>query len=164
MWIHEETLVVAKDYADIRRMSTYAYPEDITDSMLQETGWVPVMQTSWGYDRLTERAIGLDPVCIEGTWTQQWDTIKLTDSEIEANRIASIPFSVSPRQIRQALTRVLLREPVEAAIAASDQDTKDWWERSTSFERQHLKVIQMGLALNQSTLQMDDLFILAGSL
>lgn len=72
--------------------------------------------------------------------------------------------SVSPRQIRQALTRASLREDVESAIADSDQDTKDWWAWATSFERNHPKVAMMGTALGQTTEQLDALFALAASL
>ena len=58
-----------------------------------------------------------------------------TQAEIEAAypaallaaQRAAIP-SATPRQIRQALTASGLRAAVEGAVAASDQDTKDWWE------------------------------------
>jgi hypothetical protein len=70
----------------------------------------------------------------------------------------------SPRQIRQALTRAGLRQAVEGAIAAGDQDTKDWWEFATQFERQHARVIAMGAALGQTDAQLDALWALAVSL
>jgi len=76
---------------------------------------------------------------------------------------AAIP-TVSPRQIRQALTIVGLRASVEAAVAASDQDTKDWWEFATVFERNHVKVVAMIAALGVSEQQADDLWLLAASL
>lgn len=72
--------------------------------------------------------------------------------------------SVSPRQIRQALTAVGLRAGVEAAVSAGDQDLKDWWEFSTAFERNHPMVIGMANGLNVSSEQLDQLFILASSL
>lgn len=80
-----------------------------------------------------------------------------------------VPQSVSPRQIRQALNRVpygevTLRQAVEAAVAAGDQDTKDWWEFATVFERANPQVIGMGQALGVSDEQLDDLWILADSL
>lgn len=75
-----------------------------------------------------------------------------------------VPAEVSPRQIRQALTAIGLRSAVEAAVAASDQDTKDWWEFATVFERQHPMVISMAQALDVTEQQLNDLFILAGSL
>lgn len=92
------------------------------------------------------------------------DITELPDAEVIEQTIAvSIP-SVSPRQIRQALTRVVLRQAVEDAVAAGDQDTKDWWEFSSPFERDHQVVIAMGIALGVSETQLDDLWLLAGSL
>lgn len=75
-----------------------------------------------------------------------------------------VPESVSPRQIRQALTRAGLRASVEAAVAAGDQDTKDWYEFATAFERSNPVVAVLGAALNVSDAQLDELWILADSL
>lgn len=77
---------------------------------------------------------------------------------------APVPASVSPRQIRQALTAAGLRASVEAAVAASDQNTKDWYEFSTAFERAHPAVIAMGIALGVSSDALDALWIAAGAL
>ena len=71
---------------------------------------------------------------------------------------------VSPRQIRQALTRAGLRASVEAAVAAGDQDLKDWWDFSTTFERLNPQVTAMGAALGVSDTQLDDLWTLASTL
>ena len=71
---------------------------------------------------------------------------------------------VSPRQIRMALTRVGLRAQVESAVAAGDQDLKDWWEFATTFERENVQVAAMGGALNQSAEQLDALWQLAATL
>lgn len=76
----------------------------------------------------------------------------------------TVPQSVSPRQIRMALTRAGLREAVEAAVLAGDQDLKDWWEFSTSFERNNPQVEVMATVLGVSTQQLDDLWSLAASL
>jgi hypothetical protein len=73
-------------------------------------------------------------------------------------------MSASPRQIRQALTRVGLRASVEAAIAAADQDTQDWYRYATEFERNHPKVSELAVALGVTESQLDDLWALAGSL
>ena len=71
---------------------------------------------------------------------------------------------VSPRQIRQALTRAGLRASVESAVAAGDQDIKDWWEFATSFERSNSHVIEMGSALGVTSEQLDGLWTLAAGL
>jgi hypothetical protein len=74
----------------------------------------------------------------------------------------SVP--VSPRQIRQALSQVGLRTAVESAISSSNQDTKDWYEYGTLFERSHPQVIGMGIALGVSSSDLDNLWLLAATL
>lgn len=78
--------------------------------------------------------------------------------------VPAVPTSVSPRQIRQALTRAGLRTAVEAAVATGDQDTKDWYEFSTAFERNNPQVTAMGISLGVSEASLDDLWILAATL
>ena len=75
-----------------------------------------------------------------------------------------IPASISPRQLRQALTATGLRSAVEEAIAAADQDTKDWYEFAIEVERSHPMVNAMADGLGVTQQQLDDLFTLAGSL
>ena len=75
-----------------------------------------------------------------------------------------VPESVSPRQIRQALTRANLRDVVEGAISVANQDTKDWYEFATAFERKHPMVSALATGLGVTEQQLDDLWILAGSL
>lgn len=87
-----------------------------------------------------------------------------TPTEIEAARVAAVPKSASPRQIRQALTRAGLRAGVEAAVAAGDQDIKDWWEFATEFQRGNTHVAAMATALGVTSRQLDDLWTLAASL
>lgn len=71
---------------------------------------------------------------------------------------------VSPRQIRQALSAAGLRESVEAAVQAGDQNLKDWWLFSTFFERDNAEVNAMGIALGVSVEQLDALWLLAATL
>lgn len=75
-----------------------------------------------------------------------------------------VPASVTPRQIRQAMTAAGLRASVEAAIAAADQDTKDWYEFATEFRRDHAMVAALASALSVTEQQLDDLWTLAASL
>ena len=81
----------------------------------------------------------------------------------------AVPLSVSPRQICQAMNRVpygegFLRDAVEAAVLAGDQDIKDWWNRSTAFERHHPQVLVLASALGVSEADLDQLWTLAGGL
>lgn len=109
------------------------------------------------------------PVYIDGAsaYTVRAQALSAEELDViqEERRIAAVPVSVTPRQIRQALSRAGLRTAVESAIAAAgDQDTKDWWEFATEFERTHPMVIGMAVALGQTPLQLDDLFTLAATL
>jgi hypothetical protein len=103
----------------------------------------------------------------------------LINGGIESCLVASLPINtqideyvapppdivpVSPRQIRQALSRVGLRTSVEMAVASGDQDTKDWYEYGTLFERSHPQVIGMGIALGVSSSDLDNLWLLAATL
>jgi hypothetical protein len=71
---------------------------------------------------------------------------------------------VTPRQIRMALTRAGLRTTVEAAVAAGDQDLKDWYEYSNEFNRDNPLVDQMATAIGQTPAQIDALWELAAGL
>jgi len=82
----------------------------------------------------------------------------------EASLIPPVPQQVTPRQIRQALTRAGLRDAVEYAVSQSSQDVKDWWGYSTVFERQNPQVIGMAAALGVSDSQVDDLWRLGDTL
>lgn len=86
-----------------------------------------------------------------------------SETQPELSVAAPIP-PVSARQIRQALSRQNLRSQVEAAVAAGDQDLKDWWEFSTVIERNHPEVTAMAAALNISDTAVDALFALAVTL
>ncbi len=72
-----------------------------------------------------------------------------------------VPSSVTPRQIRRALTVAGLRETVEAAVAAADQGTKDDWEFANEVRRDWPALNQMATALGMTSEQVDALFIAA---
>lgn len=75
-----------------------------------------------------------------------------------------IPQSVSPRQIRQAMTKVGMRAAVEGAVAAADQDTRDWYEFATEFRRDSPVVAMLAATLGVTDSQLDALWMLAGTL
>lgn len=94
---------------------------------------------------------------------------QITDAEAaaiqEANKPVPAPITqISPRQIRMALTQLGLRNDVEAAIAAGDQDLKDWYQFSTFFARSHPQVLAMATALNVDAHELDNLWALAATL
>ena len=80
-----------------------------------------------------------------------------TNSE-GAPYVTPVPSKLTPRQFKQGLTRIGLRAAVEAAIVAADQDTKDWYFESTSFERANPVMNAMAEALGRTSADIDNLF------
>lgn len=95
-------------------------------------------------------------------------SVQITNEEAaaiqEANKPTLTITRITPRQIRMALTQMGLRSQVEAAVAAGDQDLKDWYEFSTQFERNHPQVLAMATALNVTSQQLDSLWQLGSTL
>ncbi len=81
-----------------------------------------------------------------------------------ADPIPVPPIIVTPRQIRQALTRLGLRAQVEAAVSVGDQDFKDWWEFSTQVEENHQMVTDMAQLLGIGGTELHALFLLGAEL
>jgi hypothetical protein len=111
---------------------------------------------------------GTPELTVLGHWEERWNVVPFSQEEIDAraeqSRLSAIPYAVSPRQIRQGLTAVGLRASVEAAIAVANQDTKDWYEFATTFERNNPLVLTLATALNVTERQLDDLWTYSGSL
>jgi len=78
--------------------------------------------------------------------------------------VQPVPASVTRRQFKQGLTRIGLRAAAEAAIAAADQDTKDWYADSLNFERSNPVMNGMAVALGKTPADIDNLFRLAATL
>lgn len=157
---------------DVRALfpANVSQPNIFSDELAEQVSCYPFAEIGKPYhDPITQTLREGDPNLIDGVWTQQWVVEDIMDTSIieanqEAARIAAIPVSVSPRQIRQALTRASLRTAVESAVAAGDQDLKDWWEFATEFQRTNQHVVDMAAALGVTERQLDDLWTLAGSL
>jgi hypothetical protein len=124
------------------------------DSFMQESACLPVVNPSC--DMATQKLVPITPVIV-GDHVETYALQALTTAE-------KTPASVTPRQLRQALTAAGLRATVEAAVAGGSQDLKDWWEFSLQIERNHPEVVAMGTALGQTEDQMNQLFIAAGAL
>ncbi len=78
--------------------------------------------------------------------------------------IIPVPSEVSPAQFRRALNQLDYRNMVEAAIAQANQDTKDMWEYSLSLHRDNPLLVSMAEQLSITPQQLDEVFILAGTL
>jgi hypothetical protein len=74
-------------------------------------------------------------------------------------------IEVSPWQIRKALNTLGLRQTVEDAVAASNDITlKDGWEFATSIVETDPFVVSLGSALNKTTEELHQIFVLAKTL
>ena len=83
---------------------------------------------------------------------------------VAVDRVVTPVTQISPRQIRMAMTQLGLRNDVEAAVAAGDQDMKDWYQFSTFFDRNHPQVLAMAAALNVDDQELDTLWALGATL
>jgi hypothetical protein len=107
---------------------------------------------------------------IEATQDQynNWCNLHVVNGELAplpaAPVVPYVPEVISPRQFRQSLTHFDFRSNVEAAVAASDQDTKDWYAVATQFERHHPLVISMAQALGYSAAQIDEVWTYGAAL
>lgn len=77
--------------------------------------------------------------------------------------LPQVPQEVTPRQARLALLQATLLDEVELLLV-NDKAMQIWWEYSLDIKRDHPHIIAMGTALRMTEQQLDDLFILAGSL
>lgn len=77
---------------------------------------------------------------------------------------ASAGDAVSARQIRLALNQLGMRDAVEAAVAASSRDVRDYWEYSTELSRSHPLIEQMLPAIGVTSDQADAVWALARTL
>lgn len=111
---------------------------------------------------------------LDATDVAEWkkpDWSPITDAEAEALRnpprsieARRAAMACSPRQIRQALTVAGLRAAIESAVAAGDQNLKDWWEFATAFDRLHPQVVAMGAVIGKTPEEVDAVFELAATL
>lgn len=71
--------------------------------------------------------------------------------------------SIDNLQIRLALSDLGLREAVEAAVAASSQEIKDWWAESLRFLKSDPMVQAMAAQLGVTAEQLDALWALGAT-
>ena len=92
----------------------------------------------------------------DGGYTVYEDGDVAPEEELFGSPETSI--SLTPRQFRQALNAFGLRAMTESAVAQANQDTKDWYEFSTSFESTHPVVLQMAAAMGKTAADVNALF------
>ncbi|TXT39207.1 MAG: hypothetical protein FD135_2357 [Comamonadaceae bacterium] len=71
--------------------------------------------------------------------------------------------TVDDLQIRLALNELGWRDAVEAAVAQSSQDIKDWWAKARNIKRRNWMVRAIGEALGKTDAELDGLWALAAT-
>ena len=120
-------------------------------------------------DPLTQRVYRDGCEFIGGAWQYKWAVEALTAEQIEAQRIASVPRSVTRRQARQALLlrgKLALVQPAIDAITDATQRglMQIEWDDSLSFDRDRPSLISIGAAIGYDSLGLDDVFTFAATL
>lgn len=75
-----------------------------------------------------------------------------------------VPRSLTPRQIRLALSRMGFRDPVEAAVSAGPLELQDAWNHALEFLRDDPLVADMLTAIGATPEQADQLWTLGATL
>lgn len=137
-----------------------SFPATITPAILAEFGVVEVLPTerpAAGPGQLVEEAT---PQLVGGTWQQAWSVRDMTEAEVKA----TVPFSVTPLQIRKALRQVGLKAAVDGYLATLPEEVAEEWEYALEVRRDNPTILAAADALGMTEAQADDLFRLAGSL
>jgi hypothetical protein len=87
---------------------------------------------------------------------QEW--IALGNTPLPADSVPVIVPHLTPRQFRQALNQLGLRPAVETASSAADQNTKDWYQYSTYFDRTNAVLNAMATQLGKTSTDIDALW------
>lgn len=166
MYINTETLDYPLTLRQVRQaVPNVSLPKEPDDVTLNALGFATVQPTERPTgDVVTEGK----PELVEGVWRQTWEVRSYTADEIEQQRLASIPQSISPRQARLALLQAGLLSQVDTAINSLESPAKETaqieWEYATSIERSSEWINQLGGALGLDANGIDDLFKTASTL
>ena len=101
------------------------------------------------------RAVDSESECGEG------ETFQENAPELSSS---TTPKSVTRRQAKIAMLRAGILDQVEAAIAASSRENQITWAEATDFRRDFPLLNQMAAALNISSQEIDNLFLLASTI
>lgn len=120
-----------------------------------------MMKTTTSY----QEAVQVGAVLVRQVAAQEFQYWLAGDADIPPNP-PEYPSSIvlTPRQFLQALTKAGLRTVVESAVAAGNQDLKDWYNRATEFESTHPVLLTMARSLGKTNVDIDALFAMGATL
>lgn len=154
-------------FSDLRaRHPNVTVPHDASDHALLRLGYARVNSTERPEGDVVNE---LPPVMdAQGVWHQQWEARDFTQEELDQQRQASVPESVTMRQARLELLNRGLLSSIETAIDSLPEPERSAvqieWEYSQTVERNRPFVLMVGQALGLNQTELDDLFIEAKSL
>ena len=99
----------------------------------------------------------------KGNRVIKWSVRDKTAEELEAERKASMPKQVTPRQFELQLIAAGLIDMVEN-MCANDRTLKTWYTKSLDFQRDNPLVVEMAVRLGLSDTDVDNFFIEASKL
>lgn len=70
---------------------------------------------------------------------------------------------VGPLQMRKALRQLGLKTTVDAIVASQSEEVQEAWEYATEIKRDDPFVTSIGVALEKTEAEIDELFLLASS-
>jgi len=127
------------------------------------SNWYNIFPTSIVYNKDTHKQDFDNPLMVGSKY--EASVIELTQDEIDANFKATVPVQLSMRQARLALLGSGLLAIVDTAVAnSSDEAMKIEWEYSDVAKRDWTSLVAMATSLGMSELDLDNLFILGGTL
>ena len=154
--------------------TVYQTAESLSDEQRSEFGVYPLVDMP--RDPITATQKYGDPVfqLVDGIVQRSYPVLDKTADEIEADRIAAVPNSVSMRQGRLAMLMTpyaggTLLDVIEAMLngisdPAVQRAAKIDWEYAQEIHRDFPLVQQLTSQLGLTERQIDDLFTLAGSI
>ena len=115
------------------------------------------------YNASTHKLVESGTEVIDGLTYKHYDAIAKSAEEIEAERKASVPSQITPRQCRLQLLTLGLLDEVETMCSAN-REMKIWFEYSLDFQRNHPMVDAIAAQLGLTEIQVDTMFIEASKL
>ena len=95
---------------------------------------------------------------------EPWYSDETIEKEVDKRKEELKVKSITPRQIRLQLNALGLRQQVEDWVATQPVDIKDWWEFSSSCERNNQILIDAATHFGFTSEQLDKLFMEASKL